>query len=411
MRPPPDNDPRIADSLSSLTRGVRAGDLRTIARAVVQARDERLPLAPLVLHAAWLDARLGLNTSWVLPLAGVVLERLGQGQEEWLLGTLYEGCAHLHRRAPARKTSSETEPADEDTLLQLCADPSAVVHLGSVGAAFTLLDGCGATPAQRTLILGGLRRTITGGASVHGPWHTRLEALDLRALQRAAITGAPAWFDRGKLLHSLLQSPPEACLEAWIHAIQSGVPLPDLGEILVVAASQRMLRFDIAHEFDRTQPLGFGALSRTLELCVALAQRLQEPCGPVAVPLLLAAVWRLSHLGGLDGQAVGLREPASGGIPALERAAFTRNPDHAVALGRGLSRAELLAFLRRESLEERLALPQSRALNLLAVQAAEHGSRLLESGEDRLPLLAALRLLCSPRQESGLGRALAAARE
>ena len=279
---------------------------------------------------------------------------------------------------------------------------------------FDLLEGAGASPSQAAQVLAGLGRSLVMSErwEAHPEWtalRRGLEGLDLAGLHRASVTGAPAWFDRGGLLRALVETTPERCLSAWVKAIQGGVPLPDLVEVLALGAAERLLRADLRADFDPREPQGWMELAQALTHIQALQEVVCRWHDARVLRLLLFAVWRVAQLAAMDGEQRGLKEARTGDVPALLQAAALRDPDLAVAIGRQLALPLLRGAVMRLGLDGQTALPLQSAHRAHAALAALRLSEELPADEAKLPLLGALRCLSAPRQERRLRKDLAQA--
>ena len=101
------------------------------------------------------------------------------------------------------------------------------------------------------------------------PFMKALGGVDLDAL--ADIAPAAGWSDDGSLLAALLGDRRTAPVEATVAALRSGASVDDVLDIVVQAVSERMLRYDVAGEFDFADD--FGWLDITHGLTYANAVR------------------------------------------------------------------------------------------------------------------------------------------
>ena len=101
------------------------------------------------------------------------------------------------------------------------------------------------------------------------PFMKALGALDLRAVaQHSALHG---WQDDGTLLGALLGDRRRAPVEATVAALRAGASIDDVLDVVVQAVSERMLRYDVAGEFEFADD--FGWLDITHGLTYANAAR------------------------------------------------------------------------------------------------------------------------------------------
>jgi nitrite reductase/ring-hydroxylating ferredoxin subunit len=138
--------------------------------------------------------------------------------------------------------------------------------------AFELLDMIGW--ARATTVLPYLVPTLVYGTREDKlpymrPFMKALGGVDLAAA--ADLVPIDGWSDDGTLLAALLGDRRTAPVEATVAAIRSGASADDLLDVVVQAVSERMLRYDVAGEFDFADD--FGWLDITHGLTYANAVR------------------------------------------------------------------------------------------------------------------------------------------
>jgi nitrite reductase/ring-hydroxylating ferredoxin subunit len=101
------------------------------------------------------------------------------------------------------------------------------------------------------------------------PFMKGLAGLDLAAV--ADLEPTVGWSDDGTLLAALLGDRRTAPVEATVAALRSGAAVDDVLDVVVQAVSERMLRYDVAGEFDFADD--FGWLDITHGLTYANAVR------------------------------------------------------------------------------------------------------------------------------------------
>ncbi|HSM65040.1 MAG TPA: Rieske 2Fe-2S domain-containing protein, partial [Ilumatobacteraceae bacterium] len=101
------------------------------------------------------------------------------------------------------------------------------------------------------------------------PFTRALAGVDLGALAGAAPLDG--WRDDGTLLDALLGDLRTAPVDATVEALRSGASVDDVLDVVVQAVSERMLRYDVAGEFDFADD--FGWLDITHGLTYANAVR------------------------------------------------------------------------------------------------------------------------------------------
>jgi nitrite reductase/ring-hydroxylating ferredoxin subunit len=156
-----------------------------------------------------------------------------------------------------------------------------------VHKAFQLLDVIGWE--RSTTVLPYLVPTLTYGTREDKlpymkPFMKALRQLDLTDL--AARSPDPSWEGRDDLVAALLASDKRAPLTAAVRALEEGAGVGGLLDAVVLAVSQRMLRYDTAGEWDLSDD--FGWLDITHGLTYANAARWHHAHSPSADTLRLA---------------------------------------------------------------------------------------------------------------------------
>ncbi len=127
------------------------------------------------------------------------------------------------------------------------------------------------------------------------PFMKALAGVDLVAV--AEVAPADGWADDGTLLAALLGDRRAAPVEATVAALCSGASVDDVLDVVVQAVSERMLRYDVAGEFDFADD--FGWLDITHGLTYANAVRWHHAnavdvggvCSPDLLRLVLFATF------------------------------------------------------------------------------------------------------------------------
>ncbi len=101
------------------------------------------------------------------------------------------------------------------------------------------------------------------------PFMKSLGAVDLAALASTRVVDG--WADDGSLLAALLGDQRSAPVDATVAALRQGAGVDDVLDVVVRAVSERMLRYDVAGEFDFADD--FGWLDITHGLTYANAAR------------------------------------------------------------------------------------------------------------------------------------------
>jgi nitrite reductase/ring-hydroxylating ferredoxin subunit len=101
------------------------------------------------------------------------------------------------------------------------------------------------------------------------PFVKALAGVDLQAL--SGLAPVDGWSEDGKLLDALLGDQRTAPVEATVAALRAGASVDDVLDVVVQAVSERMLRYDVAGEFEFADD--FGWLDITHGLTYANAVR------------------------------------------------------------------------------------------------------------------------------------------
>jgi nitrite reductase/ring-hydroxylating ferredoxin subunit len=207
-----------------------------------------------------------------------------------------------------------------------------------------------------------------------------LAAVDLASL--GEIPPADGWSDDGTLLHALLGDRRTAPVEATVAALRDGASVDDVLDVVVHAVSERMLRYDVAGEFEFADDFGWLDITHGLTYANAVRwhHRRAVERGDTGSPVLLRLVMFTAFLAQWTGRhewhaGIGEREDVEPLGPTRE------------AYAAELQRQSLLdgttAFIVHAH-----AVKTSRAA---AVEAERSGST--------LPLDAAARFLAAPKLE------------
>jgi len=209
------------------------------------------------------------------------------------------------------------------------------------------------------------------------PFMKALGAIDLVALASAAP--GDGWSDDGRLRNALLGDRRTAPVEATVEALRSGASIDDVLDVVVQAVSERMLRYDVAGEFDFADDFGWLDITHGLTYANAVRWHVAHASSGPTPDLLRLALFTafLVQWTGRHEWHTGIADPE-----VMVPLADTR-----VAYGQQLQRQSLLdgttAFIVHAH-----AVKTSRAA---AIEAERSGST--------LPLDAAARFLAAPKLE------------
>ena len=120
-------------------------------------------------------------------------------------------------------------------------------------------------------------------------FHRGVDRLDLRELAERANEPDPDWSDDGRLLAALLGPDRTEAAIATGAAIAGGASLEDVLDVVTLAVSERMLRYDTDGELDFHDD--FGWLDITHGMTYANAARWHVGGGPVSVDDVRLVLW------------------------------------------------------------------------------------------------------------------------
>jgi nitrite reductase/ring-hydroxylating ferredoxin subunit len=305
----------------------------------------------------------------------------------------------------------------EPLLFELCAD-----HFTDFGhtliyteKVFDLLDLGGWAHAEG--VLGGLVTMFVEGTreDLLPPWAGwRKRAVELGprlpSLSGRALRGGPAWWDRVALIHQLLDGKPGEGISTLVSALEEGVPVADLIDALVLAASERLLRFDAALEHDPTIQHGWLDVTHLVTFAHAVRGAQARWDSSRALILLTQAAQFVRMHKPLDlPPERRLRLVAQGGgVAAALDAMRRRQPEEALGYVLGIGGDELaLDALERGmvelSLSDHAARPIFAYHQLKLTLAAWEERRALQGDASAMrPVLAAVRFLAAPLSERRL---------
>jgi nitrite reductase/ring-hydroxylating ferredoxin subunit len=231
-----------------------------------------------------------------------------------------------------------------------------------------------------------------------------------------------AVFDAARFRQQVLFGKGDAAFEAVHGALSSGVQVDLVARELVLAASERMLRFDLDWETSHDERVwdegGWLEVTHLLTHANATRQLLRRGVTPESLRGLYHSAWfinyqrRFDHVNGRRADEGALPEPAAetpAELAAAMRAAIQeRHTEEAVGIVRHWRHTEqpadeLLRVIGREAVENDDGQFISAAHVLKTTHAAIQEHRALERHpEADLPLRAAARYLASPRKQTAV---------
>lgn len=464
----PDPSSQIPGLLASLEEGLQEYQLGRCARDVARLLHLGVPATRLAAEAALYDARYGeYGSTHGLPVASDVATRY-LPRHPGLSATLplmqaFDAAARGAIRRAARPIPAPVDPGP---------DPA------SAGARLRALVEAEDTEGAQALLRGALARGW--GREVVEPWSFRLvadhfldyghaliyliKAWDLldaagfehaepilvshlysiacgtredtlpkwagwQARRMALRPALPALYaQRGQapftaagrqvFLSAVVDGRGQAAFEAVVEAIEGGVALSSVADALVLAASERLLRFDVAYDADPAVQNDWLDITHILTFADALCAAVKRWDDPGIIELLLQGARMVNHTRPLDmpaGSRFSLAPAAA--IPADLPAALIdaidrRSTAEALSLAaawhaRGEDPAPLRAALQDRAISDPATRPIFVAHHIKTTVAAfDRYEALTGDPAQGLPLLAAVRFLASPAVERRMMRSV-----
>lgn len=393
-------DARYAEYGSTHALPVAADALRVL--PLLPARQAVLPLAFVVEMLADFDALMPRRAAPAAQSPG----------DPAALRALVEAEDAPGAEAMARGLATSDREGLQAAILALCADHFLDFGHGLIFTVrgFELLEAADFAHAED--IVGALAYNIVLGTreDLLPEWKTYREQLarvDLPKLWERQLR-APAWWDRSGFLAVLLDGRATEALEKLTELLWEGVALPDLAGTLAVAASERLLRFDLAIDADPTVQEAWLDCTHRLTFVNAVRLAAQRWRHPDLLRLFFQATFFVHRGKGLDAPPERRFRalPASSASPARVLDAIRRrSPEEAVGLTRALLEDPADAGPLRDALlpvclGEIGVRPIFMAHMLkTCVAAFDEAEQLAPEPEWPLPILAVVRLLASPLRE------------
>jgi hypothetical protein len=265
--------------------------------------------------------------------------------------------------------------------------------------AFTLLDALGwerAATVLPHLVPAIVVSTREDKLPPMRPFLRAVAGADLASL--AEVAPADGWEDDGRLRAALLGRDKAAPAVEALRALREGAGVERLLDAVVLAASERLLRYDPAVDFDPRDDFGWLDITHSMTYADAARWAWRAEPGPDTLRLALWTVfhvhdsgrWEWRRGGPVETPAV---EPRSGDLQAAIEAG---RPDDAVALALGTPVEEACAALERASLADRAG---SFIVAAHLIKTAHAATQEAAATGSPLPLAGAARFLAGPRLE------------
>jgi nitrite reductase/ring-hydroxylating ferredoxin subunit len=267
--------------------------------------------------------------------------------------------------------------------------------------AFDLLDAPslrGSGPAQAEAILSGLVRELVTATRedlvpTWAPWRRRMAELADELPSFAASRGGLP--DREAAVADLVDASPRESVERVLALLRSGVAPAALTDALSLAAAERLLRFDPAHDADVAIQDGWLDVTHLQTFAAAIRDAWARCDHPDLVRLPFQAARLVARVRPLDGPRADVT-PREGSTRELVDAIGARDAARAVGLAAGMDPAAVRWPLAELALDPPMTLPifVAHAIKLV-LAACDEASAL---GDNR-PLAGAVRFLASPLRE------------
>jgi nitrite reductase/ring-hydroxylating ferredoxin subunit len=244
-------------------------------------------------------------------------------------------------------------------------------------------------------------------------WRPLREALD-RGRDAPLRAEEPASWDDGDLRAALLDAPPRESLGALQHALASGVPVTGVLDAVILAASERMLRFDVAIHDDTGSQDDWLDITHALTGAVAARELDLQERRPEVLQIAVQAAHFVARSRALDRPAEARHfRPGAGATASLDDVA------QAIARGDGdgaaravlscpptaENRSGLRALLLSVPLGDQITRPIVVTHLIKTPLAATWAAAGMGDHPDAwLPLAACVRLVAEPGGERRVGR-------
>lgn len=236
----------------------------------------------------------------------------------------------------------------------------------------------------------------------------RIEAADLDALAAAPDRHVTGWSDHDGALRQALLDSTEAAIDTAVAAVLGGAGIEGLLDVVTLAVSERLLRYDLGIDFDHDKDFGWLDITHGLTYANAARWAWRHHPGPETARLALFTAFLCHDTGraerwGWQDTAFAPIVPRPGDVA---RAVLDGRPDDAVAHALAGDPGEIGEALVRASLDDRAAAWIVVAHVVKLSQAAREEAAATGSN---LPLAAAARFAAAPRLERFVSRSVAEA--
>lgn len=232
----------------------------------------------------------------------------------------------------------------------------------------------------------------------------RLEGVELGSTWNR-VGRDPSWSGQVAVAHALTGGSVAEAFEAVQGALEAGAPLQALVDALVLAASQRLLRFDPDIDLRADVQDGWLSVTHCLTAAEALRRAVDRHAGPELLRLVHFVARMIHHHRVLDlSEAPALPAPQAGSLEDLDAALAGQDAPRAQALAGALLARDAEALHRHlvdRALLDAYTVPIVSAHVLKTAWAAAEEHR--RTGEVA-PVLGVVRWLASPSRQRWTGR-------
>ena len=235
-----------------------------------------------------------------------------------------------------------------------------------------------------------------------------IDAADLDAMAAAPDRRTTGWTDDGDALRRALLDSPEAAIDAAVAAVLGGAGIEGLLDVVTLAVSERLLRYDLTTDFDNDKDFGWLDITHGLTYTNAARWAWRHHPGADTARLALFTAFLCHDTGRAErwGWQDPTTPPLAGRPGDVAQAVLDERPDDAVAHALAGDPIEVGEALVRASLADRAAAWIVVAHVVKLSQAAREEA---EATGSNLPLAAAARFAAAPRLERFVARNVAEA--
>ena len=232
-------------------------------------------------------------------------------------------------------------------------------------------------------------------------WRKRVAQLDLQALWARRIRGGPPTWDRSGVQARMVHGKAPDAFAALVQALEQGLPVADLLDLLALGACERMLRLDLSHDPNPELQNGWLDVSHILTFAVAVREVLER----WEDPRCLLLVFQLLHFVNMAKALDGAPQPVVRERGDLAERIRAGDVDGAIGVAAASPPEQVAALLMDLPLRDIATRPIVVAhLIKTAVAARTLHRELRGDASATLPLLACVRFFTAPKDQRFLQR-------